>query len=181
MKNDNKKKIVAFIIIAIVLGLIIGIAIYKTSDSKKAKEPSSNNLGTENIVTTQINYPKFTVIIDGLYEGFINERNLVSHEIPQYKFKATVKNSWDTHTNEYDGIKLTDVFEKMGFTKYSRVEFKGIGDNCVIYNKDEIDDNLYFVFYRDGKPIEEDIQISLLNPQKNYRYSVENLIKIVFS
>lgn len=170
----NKKWI--WLIVAVVL-VIIAIVIGFFYKNNRYLFLESHEISDVEKVNTDI--PNFTIIVKGLYEGTITHLDLKEKNTQVYDFNAGVFNGWTVNTNKYTGVKLNDVLNAMNITDFSEIEFQAPGDLSVTYEKNEITNNTYLIFYRDGEFIRNDEYISLLAVDYDYRYSLENVITII--
>lgn len=172
----KKKKSIIIISTIMLIIIIVGIGLYIISRSKpnlKAHEISNIKESSEKI-------PPFLIAIGGNYDGIINNTFLEEDKIPMYEFDAAIETTWGTFTNKYIGVKLNDLLEKYQITNYKSIEFVSNDFVRAEYKPFMITDNMYIVFYRDGKLIDEDNAATLISIDRNYRYAVERLSQIYF-
>ncbi len=202
-KNENKKnkasslnktikKPIFYVIIgatiASVVLLIIFFAYEKTNLSNNngnSKVQEENNKVTEkkgitNLKKSETKIPDFTVQLTGLYGGSITNTDLENYNIPVYEFDADIFNGWDIVENHYTGVKLLDILKAMEIQKYNGIIFDIPGKISVDYSKDEISDNTYLVFYRDGEEIYEGEQASIISFDYDYRYAAQGVANLYF-
>ena len=153
----KKKKSIIIISTIMLIIIIVGIGLYVISRSKpnlKAHEISNIKESSEKI-------PPFLIAIGGNYDGIINNTFLEEDKIPMYEFDAAIETTW-------------------GITNYKSIEFVSTDFVRAEYKPFMITDNMYIVFYRDGKLIDEDNAATLISIDRNYRYAVERLSQIYF-
>lgn len=82
----------------------------------------------------------------------ITKESLKEKSIKAYEFAKDIDNDWETVTNDYIGIRLKDILEAYNLD-YESIEFYESDKYSVKYRKDDINDDVYVVFYRDGKSL----------------------------
>ncbi len=97
-----------------------------------------------------------------------------------YEFDATIDNGWGYVKNKYVGIKLVDLLKSTKITesKTHELTFEGKNRTAITYSMDKINDMTYIVFLRDGKNVDSEQSVMLLNVDKDYSYSLNKLINI---
>ena len=175
--KDKKKTLGSGIIICAISGIILTILIgYLISTI------SYNNLLDSGEISqmeeTNIEIPSFTIVVRGLYDGTITNLDLEEKDVPVYEFDAGVSTSFGVFTNTYVGVRLSDVLEAMELTDFSEINFYDPNSVTVNYTREEVLEDTYIVFYRNGERITEDGPANLLSLRFNYTYSVEDLVKI---
>lgn len=176
------KKWLSIFIASIAIVILIAVCLLRVS-TKKENTPNNDNLNVGDIANQKEykgNIPDFTLEITGTYSGTITNEVVKEMEIPVYEFDAKVDNGWDKVTNHYRGIKLLDLFEKAGFQEYKSIEFMAHENKTVTYQKDEIDENLYLIFYKNRGNEDERNNLSLFALKNKQKFSVENLATIDF-
>lgn len=183
--NDNStsrktlpKAIIGIIMVTLIVAGGIGIFI-KTKDSRvafansklSAKEIANVKEYTENI-------PDFEITISGAYTGKVTKDDLAKMSILVYQFDAGIDNGWETVTNEYVGIKVKELLDASDITDFTEVTFEATNKASITYFKDEITDNMYIVFMKDGKAISDKKTAMLLATDYDYNYSLKELTNI---
>lgn len=154
--------------------------------SNQSNNESNNESKKENkttILSKGKEIPKFTIVVKGLVDDTITELSLQDLEI--YEIETDVK-SYDLDTDskvyheKFIGYKLKDVLDKSGITEYNALDFKSTGSVTVRYTNEEVDDNLYLVFYRNDNLISdiEDTPVMLLATNLKKRFWVPSLTRI---
>lgn len=165
MKNKN-----LFIVVGVILVTICAITgVHYILASKMDSKAKQN----------EIEIPDFTLEIGGVYEGMFSSDDIINNDIPIYDFDAKMLTSYGMKTNHYVGIELKDVLDFMETDTYTHIYFSDGKKAYSTYTKDEISDDMYLVFYRDGKKI-DDAVVSFLAVGVDYSFSVEDLHRIDF-
>lgn len=167
--QKNKKTIILTVIVFILLVVIGGILLSRSMNNLKAYE-------IKNIKKVNVDLPYFYFTIRDEKETIdVTMDSFAKRKIDIYKFDAGINTSWGVETMKFTGFKLLDLLSLFGKDDYDEIDFGGIGGNHVVLSKEEIDDNVYLYFYRDGKKISDGYNINLLVENQKYKYSVEDL------
>lgn len=169
-KKENLKIIVFILLLVFIIECLIHIPI---------KTETIQNEATD-IKIYESKIPDFKLKLSGVYDQIITEKEVIDNEVPIYEFDAIINNGWDNKKNHYVGIKLFDLLEKFKLNKYERIMFNREELKTVNLSLDEITNQMYIVFYRDGKTIQENAPLNLLTIDRDYRYSLENLTELYF-
>lgn len=177
--KEKKKTLWIGIAIGAVIGIILTILVsYLISTINYNGLLDSGEIS--GMKETDIEIPTFTLVVRGLYDGTITNLDLEDKNVPVYEFDAGVATSYGVFTDTYVGVRLSDVLNAMNITEYSEVNFYDPNSITVNYNKEEIMEDTFIVFYRNGERITEDGPANLLALRFNYAYSVEDLVKLEF-
>ena len=171
------KKNILIVVLTVITSLLLVYAIsnvIKNSDSEVIKEKKVMNLKKGDF-----DYPEFTIVLSGLYEGAINAELLKDEKLSKYEFELGINNTWETVINKYEGSSLMEVFKKLDIKDFSELVVTAPGGIEISYDYDQLE-NAYLVYYRDDKQIRDNEEVLLLLPDYEYRYSVENVIYFEF-
>ena len=80
--------------------------------------------------------------------------------------------SEETHT--YKGYRLTEVLKLLEINSYNEITFSSTGTLNVKFYNNEINDDIYLFFERDGIYLEK-APLNLLVPNEPARYSIQNI------
>lgn len=127
--------------------------------------------------------PDFTIVIKGLEDDTITKEDI--KDIKMYDFVVDVTAydidpETEVYREKWTGIKFNDVLSKKGITTYDAIDFKSTGNITVTYEKEEINDKLYLVFYRNDVLLSdsEDTPVMLFATNLKNRYWVPSLTRI---
>ena len=166
------------LIIAMISLLFITGCGNNNNDNKELKLGEINN-----IKESTKEMPVFTIVIKGLKETTITEKDL--KDLKMYDFETNIrKNDLDgnteLYTSSFTGVKLKEALEKKNIKDFDSIDFKAVGNLTVRYSKEELTDEMYLVFYKDGKSLKatEDTEVMLLVPSLKNRYWVPSLTRM---
>ena len=127
--------------------------------------------------------PKFVMTIQGLKNVVVTEEDIKN--IKLYDFIADVTAydidpDSDIYHEKWTGVKLSDVLNLKDIKEYDTLDFKATGNLTVRYKKDEIDDSIYLVFYRNDVLLSEteETPIMLFAAKLKNRFWVPSLVRI---
>lgn len=177
-----KKSIYIIIITALISSLLTVFGYWQINrlNEKKVDNNEDDKIVSSNIrnyEVTKINYdiPDFTMNIIGLkYTPIIKE---TIKGIDTYQISADISDSIYTRHYVYKGVKVKDVIAKAtnNFTDYYKIIFMSTSGLRVEYLNIEIDDDLFFVFEKDGIKYPEGKNVTLLNPKAYDSYNIINV------
>ena len=169
--------VVGIVAIAVIAGLIIQ---FKTNESRdKSDSLTLKKYEIANISESDAILPEFSIDIEGIYSGSIPSSSFAEYEIKSYDFDAGIDIGWKISTNKYTGAKLEDFLTKSFLENYSSITFYSTTGKSATYNKEDISDKVYLVYYKDDKLIGESSQPTLLVVDKPYfSYSLESISKM---
>lgn len=183
--NNKQKKslpIKAIIGVIVIIFIVVGfiyLILNKQTDSKIAH--SGSRLSAKEISGVKEykgNIPEFSITISGAHIGEVTNENLSKMSVLVYKFDAGIDNGWETVTNEYVGIKVKELLDASDITNFTEVTFEATNKASITYFKNEITDNMYIVFMKDGKAISDKKTAMLLATDYDYNYSLKELTNI---
>ena len=178
--NSKYTKVLLIVITAIISSIITIIcygAIYQSTmclDSGIV-----GHTGVTNLKKIKYNFPAFSITSIGLLNGPITNESI--KDIQTYEITAIVSDSIYRHQYTYKGVKLKDVLENEKLKDYKKIIFKSNGGLQVEYTKEEIDDNVFIVFEKDGIEYPKLEKVSLLNPTVYDRYNITNVLVMEIS
>lgn len=177
----NKKNTIILIATVLTVIALVAVIFFIFNRNREDEKLELNLHEVANVEKKEVEIPDFTIVVNGSYEGSITDEDLKKYGVQTYEFDAAIDNDWETVTNHYAGVKLKDVFEAMQIKSYETIDIKAPGRITVQYTKDEVSDNVYIIFTRDGQRIEEDEAITIISFDYKYRYAVANVSEMVFS
>lgn len=177
-ENKNKFNILWIIIILVIVAAIIGFIVFRTKKGNSLDVPTGT---IENLTESSKEIPSFTVLIDGLYYGVLTTEVLKEENVKVYEFDAGIDIGWGTISSHYIGVKLKDALDALQIANFDQIEFAAEGRISVTYVTEELTDDMYLVFYRDGELINETQPVNLLSVNYPYRYSVEAVTDMYFA
>lgn len=182
MKKEKILKILfAIVSIVIVVGIIVAVNMKKDDTSKSTAKNDLKFKEVANMKESEKELPDFKIDIKGAYEGILDKELLTSGGIKVYEFDAAMDNGWDIVTNHYAGVKFLDVVEIMlQDAPYTRLEIQSSKYRAKVFEEVDIDENMYLVFERDGKPIRKAGTLTMLNTDYRYAYSIEEVAMLYF-
>ncbi len=155
-----KKKIVFFGAAVVFIALaLFGLLLLKSTNKDKYKpDYTLKEYSIEKL-------PEFSFSINGneIKKNIeITKEVLEQKSVPVYEFSKDIDNNWETVTNDYIGFTLKDILKEYEFD-YQAIEFYEVDRYSVRFTKEEIDEDVYVIFYRDGKPLGEVEPIGLMS------------------
>lgn len=163
-----KKKIIVIIAIVAAVAMLVGIKIIFLNNRKV----------TYDFKTYQIDkIPTFTLTIGSTNREepiLITKDELINKNINAYEFKGKLDNNWEIVANDYVGIRLIDIFNAYNIG-YEDIEFYEVDSYSVKYNKDEINEDMYIVFFKDGNPVGEMEPISMISFKHKWSESLADI------
>lgn len=131
-----------------------------------------------NVVETKATLPKFTVGTMGLYDGGFNNESIKDAKV--YEIEAVVNDGYSETTHKYKGFKMNELLKLLEIESYSQITFSSNGGLDVTFMNNEVNDNMFLFFERDGIYLEKS-PINLLVPTEPARYSIQNVKTITIS
>lgn len=177
-RKSFPKAIIGIIVVILIIVGGIGIFINK-KDSKTAF--TNSKLSAKQIANSQQytgDIPEFKITISGGLTGEVTNEDLANMSVLVYEFNAGIDNGWNTVTNHYVGIKVKELLDASDITDFTEVTFEATNKASITYFKDEITDNMYIVFMKDGKAISDKKTAMLLATDYDYNYSLKELTNI---
>ncbi|MBE6140680.1 MAG: hypothetical protein E7172_04000 [Firmicutes bacterium] len=178
-KLKSNKKIIVTIIITIIVSLLSTLGIIELINYKEEKnfDQKALNVGVKKFNKVSYQLPNFSVKIEGIFEDSITNEEIST--LDKYLIEVVTTDGLYNEFAKYHVIKVKDVFEHFNFQDYTKVIFKSNGLK-VTFNKEEIDDEVYFMFTKNGAQYKNGSKIGLLIPDLEIKYSISHLTEIVF-
>ena len=137
----------------------------------------------QNLVESNKEMPKFSISVMGLIDDTITNEDLKNLKIYDFEVDVTAYDldpNSDVYHEKWSGVKLSEVLAKKNIENYDSLDFKATGNLTVTYTKEEINDNLYLVFYRNEVLLSEteDTPIMLFAADLKNRFWVPSLTRI---
>lgn len=171
-----KKSIYIIIISALVSSLLTTFAYWLINQPTR----ENNNIVKADVAeirVKEIDYdiPDFTMSAIGLVKKAIIKETV--NNIQAYEISADISDCIYLRHYTYKGIKVKDVITSIAknYDDYNKVIFKSTGGLQVEYQKEEINDDLFFVFEKDGIKYPATQEVALLNPTVYDRYNITNV------
>lgn len=159
-----KKKIILFITIILTLIIVlVGFSLYKV-----LKKPDYN---LKEYPIDKLPTFSFSIAGSELQPINITKDELKSRNIKAYKFSKDIDNNWKKVTNIYIGIRLKDILD-MYKLEYKDIEIYETNKYSVKFKNDEINEDIFIIFYRDGKRLGELEHISLVSFKDKWNKSL---------
>lgn len=157
--------------------LIMLLCVFSLVGCNKEKKEENKLPTTEEGKVVEVNnttttVPKFTVGTLGLYDGGFNNESLKDAKV--YEIKATMNDGYSEETHIYKGYRLTEVLKLLEINSYNEITFSSTGTLNVKFYNNEINDDIYLFFERDGIYLEK-APLNLLVPNEPARYSIQNI------
>lgn len=174
-----KKTIITVVVTAVVaiLATLLTVYAYNSFEDNKYDKLVAET-GVKEVTENKYELPKFSIVVQGVYYSTIS--NVDVADLKTYNVEAVMFDGIYRRYNTYDAIKLKDVFELYGIEDYNNVVFKSNGNLQVKFAKDEISDNFFLTFTKDGFNYPENEPVNLLCPEFAERYSLTNIVRIDF-
>ncbi len=80
----------------------------------------------------------------------------------------------------YHGIRLKELLNLYEIKDYNNITFRSEGRLQVTFLKEEINDDVFLIFDVDGFQFEEDDPVGLLAVDYNLRYSITDVVSLMF-
>lgn len=155
----------------------------KENQNENKKQYDAKIGEIQNLKETNKTIPDFVIDIKGIEDGSITKEDL--NDIKVYDFDVDVTAydldpASDVYRENWTGVKVSDVLKKKGIEKFDSIDFKSTGNLTVRYNKEEINDKLYLVFYRNGEELKntEDTPVMLFAVDLKNRFWVPSLTRM---
>ncbi len=157
--------------------LIMLLCVFSLVGCNKEKKEENKLPTTEEGKVVEVNnttttVPKFTVGTLGLYDGGFNNESLKDAKV--YEITATMNDGYSEETHTYKGYRLTEVLKLLEINSYNEITFSSTGTLNVKFYNNEINDDIYLFFERDGIYLEK-APLNLLVPNEPARYSIQNI------
>lgn len=150
--------------------------------TNKLESNKHNNLiaerGIKDVKEVDYTLPKFVVSISGIYDSTLTNEDI--KDLKTYEIAAVMDESYENEYHTYKGVKMLDILNYYGIDDFNKVYFMASGKLQVEFSKDEITDDMYFVFTKDGKNIKAGESGGLLIPSINGRYSITDVVMFSF-
>ena len=179
----EKKRIIWMVVaIAVVVFLVgIGVTLLQKKNNNDNFSVKLNSKEIKGLKESDKELPDFKITVRGSFDGTIDKKLLDTNGIKVFEFDAGINNGWRVETNHYVGVRLSDVLDiAIQTMPYSRVKFVSQEYRAKEYEEDQISDDMFLVFERDGKPIRKDGYMSFLAVDYDYSYSVEDVVAMEF-
>lgn len=170
-----KKNIIIGLVICFIVSTITGLIIVK---NKRDYKELISTTGIKNIEVINYEIPKFSILTSGMYTDPITQEDI--KDLKKYKFKAVIDNGVEKEVHTYVGVKVNDVIQKLKYKDFNHLTFMSSGHLQVMYNADELTDNVFWAFEVDGKKYPQAEEITLINPDVKARYNLTCIVKLVF-
>lgn len=122
--------------------------------------------------------PEFTVGTMGLYDGGFNNESLKDAKV--YEIEAVVNDGYSETTHKFKGFKVKELLSSLEINSFSQIKFSSNGGLDVSFMNNEVDDNMFLFFERDGIYL-KNAPLNLLVPTEPARYSIQNVRTISIS
>ena len=150
--------------------------------ANKLDSNKNNNLiverGIKDVKEVDYTLPKFVVSISGIYDSTLTNEDI--KDLKTYEIAAVMDESYENEYHTYKGVKMLDILNYYGIDDFNKVYFRASGKLQVEFSKEEITDDMYFVFTKDGKSIKSGESGGLLIPSINARYSITDVVTFSF-
>lgn len=153
-------------------------------ESKNKEATYEAKLGQiQELKKSELTIPEFSVDIEGKIDGALTNIDLSNVTLYDFVADVTVYDidpDSEIYREKWTGVKLKDVLNTKGITEYDTLDFKSTGNITVRYKKEEINDNMYLIFYRNDMLISksEDTPIMLFVSDLKNRYWVPSLTRM---
>jgi hypothetical protein len=175
-KNNIIKNIIIYLIIIVLSSGITyeALKIQKQNHINEYKANDNAEIGITNLTeNTDFSVPNFEITISE--KKLYNINNNTIKNIKLYNIDAiTLSDNIKLKLN-YTGIKLNDLIQTLNITDYNTIVFKSDGGLQVVYDKSNINDNVFITFSN-----KSNYKINMTNFNIDLRYSMKNLTRIDF-
>ena len=177
-ENKNKSYLIIIIVILILVGVVLCSKEFFSKKDLANETPSTNleKFAIANETESSKNVPNFTLRLNGVMKGTLSQESV--KEAKYYEFDAGIDNGFEVVTTRYTGLKFKDYLNELGVEDYFKLILVSKNGMMMSLTPEEITDKMYVVFYRNGELISEDQPLSLLNVEKPYSNSLEELYEI---
>lgn len=167
-----KKKIV---FVSLIIVLVIGTICIRGIFSNPKIEVGVRDLKTYD----KEQLPNFTITIGNPNAKdplVITKEDIIEKNVVAYEFKGSIDNNWKIVENDYVGIRLTDLFEAYDVTyKDLDIDFYELESYNVKYNKDEINEDMFLIFSKDGEHIGNIEPIAMMSFRHKWNRSLADI------
>lgn len=172
-----KKTIITVVIsVAATLLLVLGFNLINEWRLDKLVE----EVGVKELKEIDYEIPKFTLLTDGIYQTNISTGDF-KDVVKTYEIKAVIEDEIEYEYAEYVGVKVKDMLYAYDMEDFKNIIFMSNGGLQVSFKKEEIVDDMFFVFEKNGIKFESGEEVSLLVPGLYERYSISNIVNIHFN
>ncbi|MBE6140681.1 MAG: hypothetical protein E7172_04005 [Firmicutes bacterium] len=180
----NKKENLKYLLIILITAIIVIVTtIFIDNFRTKNLYKRYNNLVSKTgvVLYDKVDYqlPKFLILVNGIFEDSIAPVDL--EPLDTFLIGAVTTDGFTNEINDYHVIKVKDLFYYYDFMEYNSVTFKTDGFLEVTLQKNEIDDDVFLTFDKNGYEYPEHQKVGLLIPKKDIRYSITNIEEITFN
>ncbi|MEG1008955.1 MAG: hypothetical protein RSF67_03920 [Clostridia bacterium] len=167
--------------IILVITLLLLTSCGKKCECENYQEKDVGTISNVNKVDDEL--PEVNFLVLGLYAGNVKKSQLTGLDV--YNFDAVIKSESSISKHNYTGVKLNDFLNHLKIElkdPIKTVNFGGIDQAIVKYNKEEITDDLWLIFKKDGKQIklyDEEKYFTLINLKENTRSWTYGVMRII--
>jgi len=177
-----KKKIIYIIILTALVSSLITVFVYWLINQPKVNCSNNKIIGNGDIKyeikEITYNIPSFSLSTQGLYFSPIIKETI--ENLQTYEILADTSDDIYIYHNSYKGIKVKDIIELLGYNDYNKIIFKSNNGLQVTYLREDITDDIFFVFEKDDIKYPKDKEVNLLNPLLSSSYNINNIKTIYF-
>ena len=159
-------------VLLIMLLCVFSLVGCNKTEKEENKLPTTEEGKVVEVNSTTTTVPKFTVGTLGLYDGGFSNESLKDAKV--YEIKATMNDGYSEETHVYKGYRLTEILKLLEINSYNEITFSSTGTLNVKFYNNEINDDVYLFFERDGIYLEK-APLNLLVPSEPARYSIQNV------
>lgn len=181
MKKDKKKLATIWVVlITIAATLIVGIGTLYLIHGIGVKN-TQKKLGTTGI-TDYASLETYDMVDFNLTLSGTHNKELTAIDfdgLPIYEFEAVTTDGYTNVMNEYVGVLLKDFLYRFSISDYQVLTFKAAGGLSITYKAEEVDDNIFIIFERNGEPLDfVTNSIGIMDLTVLSRYNLDGLMEI---
>lgn len=176
----NIKKTIIIVIISVIISVslsLLGVKIYNSVNHKKYTNLISE-AGLYRVDSVEYKLPEFAIKFDGIYNEVVTNESISS--LPVYEIDAVMNDGIYKDYYRYHGIRLKELLNLYEIKDYNNITFRSEGRLQVTFLKEEINDEVFLIFDVDGFQFEEDDPVGLLAVDYNLRYSITDVVSLMF-
>jgi len=180
MKSTNiKTGLTILLIVLIIVGIIVSV---KTISGKKEnKENETVEIGKVfNIRETTKELPEFFLETSKPYKSSLGYNDLKEAGVKFYEFEINLNSGFRTENIKFTGLRLKDYLDTIVTRDYIKIGLNDSNGNITELAKEEIDEDVFFVIYKNDDRLEENGSPTLFIPDRPYISSVRGVTTIDF-
>lgn len=174
------KKNTTIILITMVISValtLVGVKVYEKIKISKLNDIAGVT-GVKNVREINYEIPSFKLTVNGIYDTVIDSNDL--SDLKKYYIETVMDDGIYKFLYSYEGIRLNELLNLYQLEDFKEVTIKSGGRLQVTFLKEEITDNIYLTFSKDGYANPTSEAVSLVAPDYMARYSISQVVELTF-